>query len=146
MIAFIEGGMTFPMGRVTQDYLIAHRLCPHQCAHNLFRILGSVDDLNEHMRLNLTQHDDVWMYESHLLGDVEYYLKFRSSVVRLVSCLPKSNKGMKDHFLIALGDWHDSLYCLVREGELGGVLQAQVSLFSLYVGISFVISLLFSVF
>ena len=29
MIAFIEGGMTFPMGRVTQDYLIAHRLCPH---------------------------------------------------------------------------------------------------------------------
>ena len=62
------------------------------------------------------------MYESHLLGDVEYYLKFRSSVVRLVSCLPKSNKGMKDHFLIALGDWHDSLYCLVWEGELGGVL------------------------
>ena len=62
------------------------------------------------------------MYESHLLGDVEYYLKFRSSVVRLVSCLPKSNKGMKDHFLIASGDWHDGLYCLVREGELGGVL------------------------
>ena len=29
MIAFIEGGMTFPMGRVTRDYLIAHRLCPH---------------------------------------------------------------------------------------------------------------------
>ena len=29
MIAFIEGGMTFPMGRVTQDYLIAYRLCPH---------------------------------------------------------------------------------------------------------------------
>ena len=29
MIAFIEGGMTLPMGRVTKDYLIAHRLCPH---------------------------------------------------------------------------------------------------------------------
>ena len=29
MIAFIEGGMTLPMGRVTQDYLINHRLCPH---------------------------------------------------------------------------------------------------------------------
>ena len=29
MIAFIEGWMTFPMGRVTRDYLIAHRLCPH---------------------------------------------------------------------------------------------------------------------
>ena len=29
MIAFIEGGMTLPMGRITRDYLIAHRLCPH---------------------------------------------------------------------------------------------------------------------
>ena len=30
MIAFIEGEMTLPMGRVTRDYLIAHRLCPHR--------------------------------------------------------------------------------------------------------------------
>ena len=29
MIIFIEGGMMLPMGRVTQDYLINHRLCPH---------------------------------------------------------------------------------------------------------------------
>ena len=29
MITFIEGGMTLPMGRVTQDYLINYRLCPH---------------------------------------------------------------------------------------------------------------------
>ena len=29
MIAFIEGGMTIPIGRITRDYLRAHRLCPH---------------------------------------------------------------------------------------------------------------------
>ena len=29
MIAFIEGGMTIPMDRVTRDYLINHRLTPH---------------------------------------------------------------------------------------------------------------------
>ena len=29
IIAFIEGGMTLPMGRITRDYLKAHRLCPH---------------------------------------------------------------------------------------------------------------------
>ena len=29
MIAFIERGMTFPIGRITQDYLINHRICPH---------------------------------------------------------------------------------------------------------------------
>ena len=47
MIAFIDGGMRIPMGRVTRDYLIAHRLSPTQCAPNVFRILGSVDALNE---------------------------------------------------------------------------------------------------
>jgi len=61
------------------------------------------------------------MYEFHLLGDVGYYLKSRSSVVRLVSCLPKSNKGMEDDFLIVLGEWHDVLHCPVWEGEPGGV-------------------------
>ena len=29
MIAFIEGGMTLPMGRITRDYLLNHRLTPH---------------------------------------------------------------------------------------------------------------------
>lgn len=27
MIAFIEGGMTLPMGRITRDYLFNHRIC-----------------------------------------------------------------------------------------------------------------------
>ena len=121
MIAFIEGGMTLPMGWVTRDYLIAHRLCPHQCTPNLFRILGCVDALNEHMGLNLTWHDVVWMYKCHLLGDLGYYLKSRSSVIRIVSCLPKSNKGTKDDFLIASGDWHNGLHYPVLEGEPGEV-------------------------
>ena len=29
LITFIEGGMTLPIGRVTRDYLINHRLTPH---------------------------------------------------------------------------------------------------------------------
>ena len=29
MIAFIEGGMTFLTGRITRDYLLNHRICPH---------------------------------------------------------------------------------------------------------------------
>ena len=28
MIAFIEGGMTIPMDKITRDYLRNHRLCP----------------------------------------------------------------------------------------------------------------------
>ena len=45
MIAFIEGGITLPTGRVTRDYLLNHRLCSHQRAPNLFKVLGSVDAL-----------------------------------------------------------------------------------------------------
>ena len=56
------------------------------------------------MGLGLTWYAVVWMYECHLLADLSYYLKSRSSVVRLVSCLPKSNKGMKDDFLIVSGE------------------------------------------
>ena len=29
VIAFLEGGMTIPIGTVTRDYLRNHRLCPH---------------------------------------------------------------------------------------------------------------------
>ena len=109
MIAFIEGQMTLPMGKVTRDRLINHRLSPHQCAPNLFRVLGSVDALNEQMGLGLTWHDVVHMYECHKLANAGYYLKSRSNIVRLVSCLRKSNKGMKDDYLIAFREWHDGL-------------------------------------
>ena len=75
MIAFIEGEMTLPMGKITRDCLINHRICPYQCAPNLFRVLGSVDALNEHLRLGLTLHDVVHMYECHSLKNTGYYLK-----------------------------------------------------------------------
>ena len=29
MVAFIEGEMTLPMGKIIRDYLLNHRLCPH---------------------------------------------------------------------------------------------------------------------
>ena len=121
MIAFIEGGMSLPMGRVTRDYLRNHRLCPHQCAHNLFRILGAIDTLNQHLELWLTWLDVVHMYEGHKQKGAGFYLKSRSDVVRLISYLPKSNKGMKDDYLITSGAWHDGLHCLTQPGESGGI-------------------------
>ena len=121
MITFIEGKTRLPVGRVTKDYLIAYKICLHQCMPNLFRVLGSVDALNKQIGLGLTWHDVVWMYECHLLTDLSYYLKFRSSNVRLISCLPKSNKSMKDDFLIASAEWHDGLHCSTQDGAPGGV-------------------------
>ena len=57
MIAFIEGGMTIPMGTLTRNFLRFFRLSPTQCAPNMFRVLGSIEALNERMNLNLTHHD-----------------------------------------------------------------------------------------
>ena len=57
MIASIEEGMRIPMARVARDFLVAHRLCPTQYSPNLFRILGSVNTLNEKVGVNLTHHD-----------------------------------------------------------------------------------------
>ena len=103
MIAFIKGGMTVPMGRITRDYLCAHRLCPHQCAPNFFRVLGSIDALDRHLGLGLTWYDVAHLYKGHIKTRIGFYLKSCSSVVKLISCLPKSNKGMKDDYLILSG-------------------------------------------
>ena len=128
MIAFIEGGMTLPMDRITRDYLLNHRLTLHQCAPNLFRVLGCINVLNEQLGLGLTWHDVVHMYECRQLSGVGYYLKSRSEVIRLISCLSKSNKGMKDDYLIASGEWSDDLHCPTRAGDLDGVPLGLVSL------------------
>ena len=95
MIADIEGGMRVPMGTVMRDYLKAHRLAPTQYAPNMFRILGCVDALNERIGLNLTHHDINWIYNLHHLTGQGYYLKSRYPEVRLIQCLPDSNKGLK---------------------------------------------------
>ena len=54
MIAFIEGRMEIPMGRVTSHFLINFRLSLTQCSPNLFRVLSSIDMLNRNMGTNLT--------------------------------------------------------------------------------------------
>ena len=73
------------------------------------------------MNLGLTWHDVVHMYECHKLAGAIYYLKSRSEVIRLISYLPKSNKGMKDDYLIVLGEWSDDLHCLTWARDPGGV-------------------------
>ena len=84
MIAFIEGGMTIPMGTITRNYLRFFRLSPIQCASNMFRVLGSIEALNERMNLNLTHHDVNWIYNLQHMKGQGYYLRSRRSKVRLI--------------------------------------------------------------
>ena len=103
MIAFIEGGMAIPMGRITRDYLRAHRLCPQQCAPNFFKVLEAINTLDQHLGLGLTWYDVAHLYVGHQQERAGFYLKSRSDAVKPISCLPKSNKGMKDDYLIVSG-------------------------------------------
>ena len=84
MIAFIEGRMTILMGTITRNYLKFFRLTPTQCTPNMFRVLGSIEVLNERMNLNLTHHDVNWVYNLHHLTGQGYYLKSRYPKVRLI--------------------------------------------------------------
>ena len=90
----------------------------------MFRILSSIDSLNEKMGLNLTHHDVNWVYNLHHLKGQGYYLKTMYPEVRLISCLPESNKGMNKAFLIISGEW-DGFPCLMKEGIQSGVFRSR---------------------
>ena len=120
MIAFIERGMTIPVGTITRNYLRVFRLSPTQCAPNMFRVLGSIEALNKRMDLNLTHYNVNQVYNLHNLKGQGYYLKLRYPAVRLIQRLPTSNKNLKEDFLIFSGEWHDGLPCPMEEGEPGG--------------------------
>ena len=93
MIAFIEGGMTIPMGTLTRNYLRYFRLSPTQCAPNMFRVLGCIEALNERMNLNLTYHDINWIYNLQHLKKQGYYLKSRHAEVSSLQELLESQPG-----------------------------------------------------
>ena len=101
MIAFIEGIMTILMGTFTRNFLRFFRLFPTQCAPNMFRMLGSIEVLNERMNLNLTHHDMNWIYNLHNLKGQGYYLKSRQPEIRLIQYLPLSNKGLNEDLQIS---------------------------------------------
>ena len=86
----------------------------------MFKVLGSVEALNERMNLGLTHHDVNWVYSLHHLKGQVYYLKSRYLEVRLIQCLPTSNKRLKEDFLIFSKGWHNGLPYPTREGTPGG--------------------------
>ncbi|XP_050278148.1 uncharacterized protein LOC126719660 [Quercus robur] len=68
------------------------------------------------MDLKLTHHDVNWVYNLHHLKGQGYYLRSRYPKVKLIQCLPTSNKNLKEDFLIFSGEWHNGLPCPTVEG------------------------------
>lgn len=125
MIAFIDGGMQIPMNRVTMNFLTNFRLSTTQYSPKLFRVFGRVDMINKKMGTNLTWHDINWVYNCQKGKETGYFLKCRTPSVRLISCIPESNKGMDEDFFIVSGEWHNGLLYLTQDEEPGGVPKAR---------------------
>ena len=87
----------------------------------MFRILDSVDAINDKMGINLTHHDVNWVYSCQNNLEARYYLKTSVPVVRLISYLSKTNKGMDEDFLIISKEWHDGLHCPTKNDKPNGV-------------------------
>ena len=79
--------------------------------------------------LQLNHHDINFMYS--LCGKIrsDYYLKARDVQVRLISCLPDSNRNSIGEFIRVSGNWlANELPCQTLPSDVG---QYQVSLFVL---------------
>ena len=112
-------GIRIPMDGVIRDFHNFFRICPTQYSSNLFWVVNSVARLNEKMGVALTHHDNNKVYSCQDSKDTRFYLRTRVPTVRLISCLPETNKGLDDDFLIISGDWHDGYHCPIRDGTLG---------------------------
>jgi len=74
------------------------------------------------MGVKLSHHDVNWVYICQNSKETGYYFKTKVPAVRLISCLPETNKGIDDDYLIVSEDWHDGLHCPIKDGEPGLVI------------------------
>ena len=104
LMSILEGGIRFPVDPLVIGTLRFYGLCPNQLPPNFFRVVSSVSRLNQLFALQLDHHDINFMYS--LYGNIEsdYYLKTRDNKVRLISCLPDSNRNSIEEFVRVSGN------------------------------------------
>ena len=96
-MSILEGGVRLPM-----DPLITIRfygLCPDQLPPNFYRVVSCVSKLNQIFGLQLNHQDINFMYSPCENIRPDYYLKTRDMRVRLISCLPDSNRNSAGEFV-----------------------------------------------
>ena len=89
----LEGGVWFPVDPLLLNTLRFYGLYPDQLPSNFYRVVSCVSSLNQIYGLQLNHHDINFMY--NLCGNkrTNYYIKVRDMRVRLISCLPNSNRN-----------------------------------------------------
>ena len=119
-MAILEGGVRFPVDPLILSTLTFYDLCPDQLPPNFYCVISCVNRLNQINGLQLNHHDINFMYS--LCGNIrsDYYLKVRDVQVRLISCLPDSNRNLAREFIRVSGNWlADELPCPTSSCDIG---------------------------
>ena len=120
LMAILEGRVRFPVDPLLLSTLRFYGLCLDQLPSNFYRVVSCVSRLNHIYRLQLNYHDINFMYS--LCGNLKtnYYLKARDVWVRLISCLPDSNRNSAGEYVRVSGNWLASeLFCPLLPREVG---------------------------
>ena len=120
LMAILEGVVRFPMDPLLLKTLRFYGLCPDQLPPNFYRVVSSVSRLNKIYGLQLNHHDINFMYSLCVNKKTNYYLKVRDMRVRLISCLPDSNRNSAEEYVWVSGNWFaNELPCPLSPRKVG---------------------------
>jgi len=105
LMAILKGGVRFPVDPFLLNTFRYYRLCPDQLPPNFYRVVSCVSRLNHTFDLQLNDHDINHIYSLCGNKSTNYYLKVRDTRVRLISCLPDSNRNSIEEFVRVCGNW-----------------------------------------
>ena len=120
LMSILEGGVRFPVDPFLINTLTYYGLCPDQLPPNFYRVVSCVSKLNHTFNLQLNHQDINQMYSHCGNKTTNYYLKTRDTRVRLISCLPDSNRNSAGEFVRVRGNWFaGDVPCPLSRREVG---------------------------
>ena len=120
LMAILKGRVRFPVDPLILRMLRFYRFSPDQLPPNFYRVVSCVKRLNQLYELQLDHHDINFMYS--LCGNIRtnYYLKVRDVWVRVISCLPDSNRNSTREYVRVSSNWHaNKLTCPTSPRDVG---------------------------
>lgn len=99
LMVILEGGVRFPMDPLLVRTLSVYCLCPNQLPPNSFKVVSCISLLNNLYGLCLNHNDIKFMYNMCGNTRLGYYLKVQDTVVRIISCVPDSNKNLTREYV-----------------------------------------------
>ena len=120
IMAVLEGRVRFPVDPLVVSTLRYYGLCPDQLPPNFYRVVYCVSRLNHTFDLQLDHYDINHMYSLCGNKTSNYYLKTRDNRVRLISCLPYSNRNSAGEFVQVHDNWcAEEIPCPLSRREVG---------------------------